>query len=73
VRVRLRQKIADSDNGELLDYSSRAPYAARNHPTEEHFLPLFAALGAGTPGVAGRLIHSGTTFGVLEMDAYAFD
>jgi len=71
--VWLRQKIADSDNGALLDYRNAAPFAARNHPTEEHFLPLFAALGAGTPGVAGRLIHSGTTFGVLEMDAYAFD
>jgi 4,5-DOPA dioxygenase extradiol len=69
----LRQKIADCDTGELLDYRSSAPFAARNHPTEEHFLPLFAALGAGTPGVAGRMIHSGTTFGVLEMDAYAFD
>lgn len=69
----LRQKIAAGDTGELLDYRNTAPFAARNHPTEEHFLPLFAALGAGTPGVAGRMIHTGTSFGVLEMDAYAFD
>jgi 4,5-DOPA dioxygenase extradiol len=69
----LRQKIANGDTGELLDYRNSAPFAVRNHPTEEHFLPLFAALGAGTPGVAGRTIHTGTTFGVLEMDAYAFD
>ena len=69
----LRQKIANDDSGELLDYRNTAPFAARNHPTEEHFLPLFAALGAGTPGVTGRMIHSGATFGVLEMDAYAFD
>ena len=69
----LRQKITDGDTGELLDYRNSAPFAARNHPTEEHFLPLFAALGAGTPGVAGRMIHSGTTFGVLAMDAFAFD
>ena len=69
----LHEKIADGDTGELIDYRNTAPFAAKNHPTEEHFLPLFAALGAGTPGVAGRMIHSGTTFGVLEMDAYAFD
>ena len=69
----LREKIADGDTDELIDYRNAAPFAAKNHPTEEHFLPLFAALGAGTPGVAGRMIHSGTTFGVLEMDAYAFD
>ena len=69
----LRQKIAEGDTHELLDYRIHAPFAQQNHPTEEHFLPLFAALGAATPGVAGRMIHSGTTFGVLEMDAYAFD
>jgi 4,5-DOPA dioxygenase extradiol len=71
--VWLRQKIAGGDTDALLNYRSTAPFAARNHPTEEHFLPLYAALGAGTPGVAGRLIYSGTTFGVLEMDTYAFD
>ncbi|MBX6366987.1 MAG: dioxygenase, partial [Rhodospirillales bacterium] len=41
----------------------------RNHPTEEHFLPLFVALGAG--GRAERL-HSSTSMGALRMDAYAF-
>ena len=69
----LRQKITDGDTGELLDYRNSAPFAARNHPTEEHFLPLFAALGAGTPGVAGRIIHTGTSYGVLAMDAFAFN
>ena len=69
----LRQKIADGDTSKLLDYRNAAPFAAKNHPTAEHFLPLFAALGAGTPGVTGRMLYTGTTFGVLEMDAYAFD
>lgn len=69
----LRRKIADGDAGELLEYRDSAPFAEKNHPTEEHFLPLFVALGAGTPGMAGRMIHTGTTFGVLAMDAYAFD
>lgn len=69
----LRQKIADGDTGELLDYRNSAPFAAKNHPTEEHFLPLFAALGAGTPGVAGRMIHTSMSYSVLAMDAFAFD
>jgi len=69
----LRQKIAGGDTGGLLDYRDTAPFAARNHPTEEHFLPLFAALGAGTPGVPGRIVHSSTSYGVLAMDAFAFD
>lgn len=58
---------------DLLAYRARAPYAVRNHPTDEHLLPLFAALGAGTPGVPGRRLHSSHTCGILAMDAYAFD
>lgn len=54
---------------DLLAYRRLAPDAARNHPTEEHLLPLFVALGAG--GRAERL-HSSTTMGALRMDAYAF-
>lgn len=53
---------------DLLGYRSRAPHAVDNHPTEEHLLPLFVALGAG--GAAGR-VHASTTYGVLAMDVYA--
>jgi len=63
--------IVDGRAAELLDYRRAAPHGARNHPTEEHFLPLFAALGAGG-GAAGRRLHDSTTFAVLRMDAYAF-
>ena len=31
--------------GEALDYRAQAPFAVRNHPTEEHLLPLFVAMG----------------------------
>ncbi|MGA9854716.1 MAG: class III extradiol ring-cleavage dioxygenase [Gammaproteobacteria bacterium] len=53
----------------LLDYRQRAPQAERNHPTAEHFLPLFAAMGAGGPHTA-RLHHSFDR--TLCMDAYEF-
>ncbi len=69
----LRKNIAAGNTAELLDYRAAAPFAQRNHPTQEHFLPLFAALGAGTPGVPGRLLHESISHGVLAMDAYAFD
>jgi 4,5-DOPA dioxygenase extradiol len=55
---------------DLLAYRERAPHGARAHPTEEHLLPLFAAMGAG--GGPGRRIHASHTYGVLAMDVYAF-
>ncbi|MES2493249.1 MAG: class III extradiol ring-cleavage dioxygenase [Pseudomonadota bacterium] len=57
---------------DLLAYRRLAPHAQRNHPTEEHLLPLFVALGAaGFNGPVQRL-HASNTYGVLRMDAYAF-
>ena len=58
---------------DLVAYRSKAPHAVRNHPTEEHLLPLFVAAGAaGTGGTAERL-HSSYAYGVIGMDAYRFD
>jgi 4,5-DOPA dioxygenase extradiol len=56
---------------DLIVYRRLGPHAARNHPTEEHLLPLFVALGAGEGGVPVHL-HQSTTHGVLRMDAFAF-
>lgn len=61
--------LAEGREDDLVAYRERAPFAARNHPSEEHLLPLFVALGAG--GRARRL-HRSQTYGVLRMDAYAF-
>jgi 4,5-DOPA dioxygenase extradiol len=55
---------------DLLNYRRLAPHAAHNHPTEEHFLPLFVALGAG--GTAAASLHQSLTFSVLRMDAFEF-
>ena len=71
--VWLRNEISNGDTADLLGYRDTAPFAMENHPTEEHFLPLFTALGAGTPGTPGRILHSSYMNGVLAMDAYAFD
>lgn len=56
---------------DILDYRERAPFARRNHPTEEHLLPLFMAMGAAD-GRSPEHIHTSTTHGVLRMDAFAF-
>lgn len=57
----------------LLAYRALAPEAAHNHPTEEHLLPLYVALGAAGPDWSARHLHQSITHQVLRMDAYAFD
>lgn len=64
--------LADGRCADLLAYRRLAPFAARNHPTEEHLLPLFVALGAGSEPPRVERLHASVTHGVLRMDAYAF-
>lgn len=68
----MRERLEAGDIAALLDYRARAPSAAQNHPTEEHLLPLFVAMGAAGPGAAAQLLHASVEHGVLAMDAYAF-
>lgn len=56
----------------LRDYRQQAPAAARNHPTEEHLLPLFVAMGAAGLQAKASQLHSSYEYGVLAMDVYAF-
>ena len=67
----LAEAIAQNDLTQLLNYRQVAPFANRNHSTEEHLLPLFVALGAGA-GAAGRQLHRGFTYAAFSMAAYAF-
>ena len=66
-------RIRDRDLERLADYRSRAPHGARAHPTEEHFLPLFFALGAAGTDYRAERLHDGIESGALAMDAYCFD
>jgi 4,5-DOPA dioxygenase extradiol len=64
-------KIAANDTDALVHYRTEAPYAERNHPTDEHLLPLYVALGAGEGGKPER-IHYSIQYGALALDAYRF-
>lgn len=64
------EKLEADDEQALHHYRQLAPQAARNHPTEEHLLPLFFARGAGG---TFTLAHTGFTYGALGMDIYRFD
>jgi len=66
----LEEAIRTGDSERLLSAMATAPDAARNHPTDEHLLPLFFTAGAG--GGAGARLHHSYTHEVLAMDVYAF-
>ncbi|MEM8512247.1 4,5-DOPA dioxygenase extradiol [Massilia sp. MP_M2] len=69
----MRERLIANDRAALLDYRQLAPMAAKNHPTEEHLLPLFVAMGAAGPDARASLLHTSVEHGVLAMDAYAFN
>lgn len=55
---------------DLLNYRTRGPEAADNHPTKEHLPPLYVTLGAGTGHISH--LHQSTTYGIMRMDAFVF-
>ncbi|PXF45974.1 4,5-DOPA dioxygenase extradiol [Gracilariopsis chorda] len=56
----------------LLSYRDRAPFSSDNHPTDDHLLPLYAAMGAAGDKFKGTKIHQSFDFGVLAMNASEF-
>jgi 4,5-DOPA dioxygenase extradiol len=64
--------LKDGRTDDLLHYRERAPEAQRNHPTDEHLLPLYVALGAAGDRARAERLHASATNGSLRMDAYAF-
>lgn len=63
------EKLASNDEAALHDYRTQAPNAVRNHPSDEHLLPLYFARGAGGEF---SIAHKGFTMGALGMDIYRF-
>jgi 4,5-DOPA dioxygenase extradiol len=65
--------IERGDHAALIDYVKQAPQGVRNHPTDEHFLPLFVALGAA--GVNARIARelNGESDRAIALDGYVFD
>lgn len=66
-------KIADGDEASLQAYRQLAPHAVLNHPTNEHLLPLFVALGAAGDIKQSQRLNSVMTYGMLAMDMWSFD
>lgn len=68
-----REKLQEKDLDSLLDYRKKAPGAVLAHPTDEHLLPLFVALGAVGEDFETGFIHEGVYDGSIAMDAFSFN
>ncbi len=70
----VQETLMRGDLDTMLDYRAQAPQAVRAHPTDEHFLTIYFALGAahwgqpggGTPAYITRDVQ----FRSLSMDAF---
>jgi 4,5-DOPA dioxygenase extradiol len=69
----IEQQLADGNIDALLDYRRQAPFAERAHPTDEHLLPFYVALGAAGESMRAQRIDAGIDLGFMAMDIYRFD
>ncbi len=67
----VEQALTSHDHAALLDYAAQAPQALRAHPSDDHFLPLFFALGAASEQHSTQYLSREVMYGVLAMDAFA--
>lgn len=68
----VHERLLSGDDDALLDWLARAPHARFAHPTPEHFLPLFVALGAAGAQHTTEALAGGWVAEVLAADNYRF-
>jgi 4,5-DOPA dioxygenase extradiol len=68
----VREAVITGDGARLRRTLAEAPYAARAHPSTEHFWPLLVAAGAAPVQSSWQALDGGIAHGVLSMDAFVF-
>lgn len=56
----------------LFDYRRQAPHALRAHPSAEHLLPLYVALGAAGENSVIRTEYRNSQLAALALNAFVF-
>ena len=68
----VRSHTETRDIKSMIHYRTQAPHAVRAHPTDEHFLPLFVALGASSEQDSMQILDTEVRYGMLSMESYAW-
>jgi 4,5-DOPA dioxygenase extradiol len=66
----IESKMAAGDLEGLFNYRSLAPNAHRAHPSDDHFLPIFFALGAAGKDARPNYLSREVMYSMLSMDAF---
>lgn len=67
----VEQTLCAKDYETLLNWTANAPNATKNHPTAEHFRPLFIAAGAGLNDELSFPVK-GFSYGIFSRRAVQF-
>ena len=59
-------------NADASEPDEKAPFAKENHPTDEHLMPIYVALGAAGKDWRGNKLHQSYDYEFLAMDAWEF-
>lgn len=68
----LENKLKTWDLESLFQYEALAPYAREAVPTNEHFIPLLLAMGAGDETRRAALLHRSYQYGNLSLSCWEF-
>ena len=69
----LQNKLETWDLNALFNYRKLAPYAQEAVPTNEHFIPLLLAMGAGDKNRQAKLLHQSYQYGNLSLSCWQFN
>jgi 4,5-DOPA dioxygenase extradiol len=69
----LQSKLESWDTDALFQYRELAPYAQDAVPTNEHFIPLFLAMGTGDSNRQAQLLHRSYQYGNLSLSCWQFN
>jgi 4,5-DOPA dioxygenase extradiol len=69
----IQARLKDDDVQSLLEYRQQAPGGKKAHPSDEHLLPLFVALGAAGARHRASIYFDEVMHQILAMDIYCFE